>query len=85
MSTSRPLSERIHAAHEVANRPGAFPPPPPAGHQTLSEIAAEANGVTLQPPADLNWENKVFMSDVKPGSLTDRAIKAKTTKPARTQ
>jgi hypothetical protein len=90
MSTAKPLAERIHAANTVAveRSSGAYPPPPPTGHQNLTEIAAEANGVTVAPRADHNWENKVFMSDVKPGSLTDRAIKAnasKPTKPARIQ
>src|SRR5690606_13689404 len=79
MSSVTTLADRIHTARTVANQTGAFPPPPPAGHQTITEIAAEANGVTLQTPArhsDLN----VYISGMKTGSLTDRAIKVNETK-----
>lgn len=87
MNGPAPLVDRIRSAHAVANQSGAYPPLPPAGHQTLTEIAAEALGVTLQTPAR-HSELDVHVSDVKPGSLTDRAIKTnstKTSKPARIQ
>lgn len=88
MSDTAPLSQRIRAAvcHNADHAAkGVFNPPPP--RETLSQIAAEANGVKLAEPKRHSTLD-VHVSAVKPGSLTDRAQKANakpTAKPVSTQ
>jgi hypothetical protein len=85
MSSTKPMNERVREALTVARQQassGIYPPPPPADHKTLTQLAAEANGVTLTEPTR-HSELTIYISDVKPGFLTDRAIKTK--KPASPQ
>jgi len=90
MSAAKPIRERVREAVAVARQQeagGIYPKPPPADHKTLTQLSAEAKGVTLSEPAR-HSELDVYVSGVVPGSLTDRAEKTnatKTKKPARTQ